>query len=93
VTQQGVKVDKVTFEKDRGTHAIMGYKIMRLWDPPYLQIAIDAPDLSVVERVLTQAPKNDHIIIEAGTPLIKRYGLEVISKIRAIKRDAFIVAT
>jgi bifunctional enzyme Fae/Hps len=85
-------VDKVMFEKDRGVHGIMGYKIMRLWDPPYLQIAIDAPDLSVVEKVLAQAPKNDHIIIEAGTPLIKRYGLEVISKIRAIKRDAFIVA-
>lgn len=85
-------VDKVTYEKDRGTHGIMGYKIMRLWDPPYLQIAIDAPDLGVVERVLRQAPKNDHIIIEAGTPLIKNYGLDVIGKIRAIKRDAFIVA-
>lgn len=85
-------IDKVLYEKDRGVHGIMGYKIMRLWDPPYLQIAIDAPDLTVVEKVLTQAPKNDHIIIEAGTPLIKRYGLEVISKIRQIKRDAFVVA-
>jgi bifunctional enzyme Fae/Hps len=85
-------IDKILYEKDRGVHGVMGYKIMRLWDPPYLQIAIDAPDLSVVERVLTQAPKNDHIIIEAGTPLIKRYGLDVISKIRAIKKDAFIVA-
>jgi bifunctional enzyme Fae/Hps len=85
-------VDKVLYEKDRGVHAVMGYKIMRLWDPPYLQVAIDAPDMSVVERVLTQAPKNDHIVIEAGTPLIKRYGLEVIGKIRAIKKDAFVVA-
>lgn len=85
-------IDKVLYEKDRGVHGIMGYKIMRLWDPPYLQIAIDAPDLTVVEKVLTQAPKNDHIITEAGTPLIKRYGLEVISKIRQIKRDAFVVA-
>ena len=85
-------IEKVLYEKDRGTHAIMGYKIMRLWDSPYLQIAIDAPDLTVVEKVLKEAPKNDHIIIEAGTPLIKRYGLEVISKIRAIKKDAFIVA-
>ena len=85
-------VDKVTYEKDRGVHAIMGYKITRLWDAPYLQIAIDAPDLGVVERVLKNVPKNDHLIIEAGTPLIKRYGLSVISKIREIRKDAFIVA-
>ena len=85
-------VDKVMYEKDRGVHGIMGYKIMRLWDPPYLQIAIDAPDLTVVQKVLTQAPKNDHIIFEAGTPLIKQYGLSVISKIREFRKDAFIVA-
>ncbi len=85
-------VDKVTYEKDRGVHAIMGYKITRLWDPPYLQIAIDAPDLGVVERVLKNVPKNDHVIIEAGTPLIKRYGLSVISKIRELRKDAFVVA-
>ena len=70
----------------------MGYKITRLWDPPYLQIAIDAPDLGVVESVLKNVPKNDHLIIEAGTPLIKRYGLSVISKIRELRKDAFIVA-
>ncbi len=85
-------VEKVLYEKDRGVHGVMGYKIMRLWDPPYLQVAIDTPDLAVVEKVLTQAPRNDHIIFEAGTPLIKRYGLEVIGKIRQIKKDAFIVA-
>lgn len=85
-------VDKVTFEKDRGTHPIMGYKVIRLWDPPYLQVAIDAPDLSVVERVIRNLPNNDHLIIEAGTPLIKRYGLSVINKIRELRRDAFIVA-
>lgn len=85
-------VDVVTKEKDRGVHAIMGYKITRLWDSPYLQIAIDAPDLGVVEKVLNNVPRNDHLIIEAGTPLIKRYGLSVISKIREIRKDAFIVA-
>jgi len=85
-------VDKVSYEKDRGVHAIMGYKITRLWDPPYLQIAIDAPDMGVVERVLRNVPKNDHLIIEAGTPLIKRYGLSVIHQIRELRRDAFIVA-
>lgn len=85
-------VDKVLYEKDRGVHAIMGYKITRLWDPPYLQIAIDAPDMGVVRNVLASVPKNDHLIIEAGTPLIKMYGLSVISKIRELRKDAFIVA-
>lgn len=85
-------VDKMLYEKDRGTHPIMGYKITRLWDPPYLQVAIDAPDFSVVEKVVANIPRNDHVVIEAGTPLIKRYGLSVISKIRELKKDAFIVA-
>jgi bifunctional enzyme Fae/Hps len=85
-------VDKVTYEKDRGVHAIMGYKITRLWDPPYLQVAIDAPDMGVVEKVLRNVPRNDHLVIEAGTPLIKRYGLSVIGKIRELRKDAFIVA-
>jgi bifunctional enzyme Fae/Hps len=85
-------VDKVTYEKDRGVHAIMGYKITRLWDPPYLQVAIDAPDMGVVEKVLRNVPRNDHLVIEAGTPLIKRYGLSVIGRIRELRKDAFIVA-
>ena len=29
------------YEKDRQAHAIMGFKVTRLWDPPYLQVALD----------------------------------------------------
>ncbi len=45
-----------------------------------------------VERVLTQVPANDHVLIEAGTPLIKQFGLNVISEIRKIRPDSFIIA-
>ena len=79
-------------EKDRAGHAVMGFKVHRLWDPPYLQVAMDLVDMKSVERVLTEVPKNDHVLIEAGTPLIKQFGLNVISEIRKFRPDAFIIA-
>jgi bifunctional enzyme Fae/Hps len=48
--------------------------------------------MDFVNKVLKQLPQSDHLIIEAGTPLIKRYGLDVVSKIRAARPNAFIVA-
>jgi bifunctional enzyme Fae/Hps len=85
-------VDTVIYEKDRTMHPIMGFKVTRLWDPPYLQVAIDIPDIDFVKKVLKQLPESDHLIIEAGTPLIKRYGLDVVSRIREARPNAFIVA-
>ncbi|ABD41359.1 3-hexulose-6-phosphate synthase [Methanospirillum hungatei JF-1] len=79
-------------EKDRAAHAVMGFKVPRLWDPPYLQVALDIVDLGKLRSVLSSLPENDHLIIEAGTPLIKKFGLNVISEIRAVKPNAFIVA-
>ncbi|NLV25805.1 MAG: bifunctional 5,6,7,8-tetrahydromethanopterin hydro-lyase/3-hexulose-6-phosphate synthase, partial [Methanomicrobiales archaeon] len=79
-------------EKDRAAHAVMGFKVPRLWDPPYLQVALDIVDMGKLRAVLSALPENDHLIIEAGTPLIKKFGLQVISEIRAIKPNAFIVA-
>ncbi|GAB7015784.1 bifunctional 5,6,7,8-tetrahydromethanopterin hydro-lyase/3-hexulose-6-phosphate synthase [Methanogenium cariaci] len=79
-------------EKDRAGHAVMGFKVQRLWNPPYLQVAMDLVDMKSVERVLTQVPANDHVLIEAGTPLIKQFGLNVISEIRKIRPDSFIIA-
>jgi len=79
-------------EKDRAAHAVMGFKVPRLWDPPYLQVALDIVDMGKLRSVLSSLPENDHLIIEAGTPLIKKFGLQVISELRAIKPNAFIVA-
>lgn len=86
--------DKKTLihEKDRAAHAVMGFKVQRLWDPPYLQVALDLVDMNRVSTVLRELPDNDHLIIEAGTPLIKRFGLCVLSEIRKIRKNAFIIA-
>ena len=84
-------VDKVLYEKDRSFHPLVGRKLTRLWDPPYLQIAIDIPDLNEVLRVIEEIPESDHIIFEVGTPLAKRYGAEVILELRKVRPDAFFV--
>jgi bifunctional enzyme Fae/Hps len=80
------------YEKDRQAHAVMGFKVQRLWDPPYLQVAIDLVDMKRVATVLTTLPENDHLIIEAGTPLIKKFGIGVISEMRKLRPGAFIIA-
>jgi bifunctional enzyme Fae/Hps len=86
--------DKATilYEKDRSAHAVMGFKVQRLWDPPYLQVALDLVEMRKVESVLTELPENDHLLIEAGTPLIKKFGLQIISEIRKFRPNAFIIA-
>jgi bifunctional enzyme Fae/Hps len=82
----------LVFEKDRAAHGIMGFKVTRLWDPPYLQVAMDLVDMGKVAQVLKEVPENDHVIIEAGTPLIKKFGLSVIGEIRKLRPNAFIIA-
>jgi len=51
----------------------------------YLQIAFNQ-GTDTVQRVLPSIPANDRILIEAGTPYIKRYGSEGISLISGIWR-------
>jgi bifunctional enzyme Fae/Hps len=80
------------YEKDRQAHAIMGFKVQRLWDPPYLQVALDLVDMKQVVRVLQSLPDNDHLIVEAGTPLIKKFGIGVISELRRARPSSFIIA-
>jgi len=45
-----------------------------------------------VAQVLKEVPQNDHVIIEAGTPLIKKFGLSVLGEIRKLRPNAFIIA-
>jgi len=85
-------IDKVLEEANKSTHAVMGFKVSRLWNPPYLQVAFDTTSLEFVLNAVKELPQNDHLLIEAGTPLIKRFGTDVISKIREVRPDAFIVA-
>ena len=66
---------------------------MRTLDnPPYLQVALDTPEIESVERVVNRLPQSDRILIEAGTPLIKKYGCGIVSQLREMRDDSFIVA-
>ena len=85
--------DKMMYDKDRATHPIMGFRIPRLWRPPYLQIALDLTDLERTKSIIQQLPKSDQLILEAGTPLIKRFGVSVIGELRKLSgSNSFIVA-
>jgi len=85
-------LEKVLYEKDRAKHPVMGFKVPRLWRPPYLQIALDIPDLERTRKIVSQVPRSDRIIIEVGTPLIKKYGAKVIGELRSLDRDMFVIA-
>jgi 3-keto-L-gulonate-6-phosphate decarboxylase len=47
----------------------------------YLQVALNGT-LSNAQRIISELPISDRIIVEAGTPLIKRYGEQGIRQIR-----------
>ncbi len=85
-------LEKIIYDKDRAKHPIMGFKVPRLWRPPYLQISLDNPSLENAKKIIAQLPGSDRIIIEAGTPLIKRYGTKVIGDLRQVAKDSFMVA-
>ncbi|MBS7625582.1 bifunctional 5,6,7,8-tetrahydromethanopterin hydro-lyase/3-hexulose-6-phosphate synthase [Candidatus Bathyarchaeota archaeon] len=85
-------LEKIMFDKDRARHPVMGFRVPRLWMPPYLQIALDIPDLERTKKIISEVPKSDRVIFEAGTPLIKKYGTGVIQELREAARDVFIVA-
>jgi len=85
-------VEKIMYDKDRAKHPIAGFRVPRLWMPPYLQIAIDITDIDKVKKVISEAPDSDRILLEVGTPLIKSEGAKVIRKLREIAKDKFIIA-
>ncbi|UCB61551.1 MAG: bifunctional 5,6,7,8-tetrahydromethanopterin hydro-lyase/3-hexulose-6-phosphate synthase [Candidatus Bathyarchaeota archaeon] len=85
-------IDKIMYDKDRAKHPIMGFKVPRLWRPPYLQIALDVPSLNKTREVVQQLPESDRIILEVGTPLLKKYGVRIIRELREAAKDVFIIA-
>ncbi len=85
-------LEKIIYDKDRAMHPIMGYKVPRLWRPPYIQIALDIPSLERTKKIIGVLPKSDRLILEVGTPLLKKYGTRVIRDLRELAPDMFIVA-
>ena len=80
------------YDKDRATHPIMGFRVPRLWNPPYLQVALDVTDIEKAKEIIRQLPASDRIILEAGTPLVKKYGAGVVHELRSVARDSLIIA-
>jgi len=85
-------LEKIMYDKDRAKHPIMGFKVPRLWRPPYVQIALDIPSVERTKKIISELPESDRIILEVGTPLLKKYGVKVIRDLREVARDVFIVA-
>lgn len=52
----------------------------------YLQVALNST-LDEARQIIAQLPVSDRILIEAGTPLIKRYGEDGIAKIKSWYRQ------
>ena len=65
---------------------------MNLNNPPYLQIALDLVDIEQLNSVLAQIPESEKILVEAGTPLIKKFGVQIISQILESQPNRYIIA-
>jgi len=85
-------IEKIFYDKDRAKHPVAGIRVPRLWRPPYIQVALDAPEIESQMKVVQNLPKSDRIIIEIGTPLLKKYGMDGVKKIRELAEEKFIVA-
>ncbi|MCX8195573.1 MAG: orotidine 5'-phosphate decarboxylase [Acidilobaceae archaeon] len=57
-----------------------------------LQVALDFSDLKEALSVASLLPNDPRLFLEAGTPLIKAWGLVALSSLRALRPEAVIVA-
>jgi len=65
---------------------------MKLVNPPFLQIALDLVSLNNLKSVLNKISDNSKIILEAGTPLIKKFGISILDVLRETHPNSYIVA-
>lgn len=68
---------------------------LHLSNPPYLQLAIDIPNLSVVSELLSNIvdTKSSRFLLELGTPLIKNEGLcNVVPVFRQYFPERYLIA-
>ncbi len=65
---------------------------MNLSSPPYLQIALDFVDKNKFESVLAAIPYTENILIEAGTPLIKKFGISILQTILQYHPRSYAIA-
>lgn len=65
---------------------------MKINNPPYLQIALDLVNKTELERILSIIPDSDKILLEAGTPLIKKFGIDIVKFIREFHPASYTIA-
>lgn len=65
---------------------------MKINNPPYLQIALDLVDKTKLDRILSKIPDSDKILLEAGTPLIKKFGIDIVKFIREFHPASYTIA-
>jgi bifunctional enzyme Fae/Hps len=85
-------IDVVLEEKPKAAHEMIGFRINNLELPPYLGIELLFDDWRRIEGILKALPRKDGIILKAGAPLIKRYGVEVCQKIHQIRPETVVIA-
>src|SRR3989304_1747491 len=57
----------------------------------YLQVALNST-LSEANQIIRTLPQSDRILLEAGTPLIKHYGIEAIRLIKSQSPGSYVIA-
>ncbi|KKQ51915.1 hypothetical protein A2865_01125 [Candidatus Woesebacteria bacterium RIFCSPHIGHO2_01_FULL_39_17] len=57
----------------------------------YLQVALNST-LSEAAAIIRTLPQSDRILLEAGTPLIKHYGIDAIRFLKNSRPEAYVVA-
>jgi bifunctional enzyme Fae/Hps len=57
----------------------------------YLQVALNST-LSEAAQIIRTLPQSDRILLEAGTPLIKHYGIDGIKFIKNLRPESYVVA-
>ncbi len=85
-------IDVVLEEKPKASHDMIGFRINNLEMPPYIGVELVYDDWQRIEGILKTLPRKDGIIIKAGAPLIKRYGIEVCQKIHQIRPESVLIA-
>jgi bifunctional enzyme Fae/Hps len=85
-------IDVVLEEKPKAAHVMIGFRINNLEDPPYMGVELVHDDWRRIEGVLNDLPRKDGIVIKAGAPLIKKYGIEVCQKIHEMRPESVVIA-
>ncbi|MDP8023013.1 MAG: orotidine 5'-phosphate decarboxylase / HUMPS family protein [Nitrososphaeria archaeon] len=65
---------------------------LRLKDGRHLQVALDVPDRQLATKIAMVAGKLKVSVVEAGTPLIKRYGTKIIKELKNSAKESLILA-